>query len=162
MKKVFLGLGSNMGDREALLLQALKMIESELGAISSVSSLYESEALGFEGDKFLNIVVCTESSLSPSGLIGRILMIESKLGRIRCESRYTSRTIDVDILFIDNEVINNDSLTIPHPRLHLRRFVLEPLNEIAPKLVHPVIGKDINQLLEECSDTSMVNIFKSL
>jgi 2-amino-4-hydroxy-6-hydroxymethyldihydropteridine diphosphokinase len=86
-------------------------------------------------------------------------MIESKLGRIRCETRYSSRTIDIDILFYNNEIIENDSLSIPHPRLHLRKFVLIPINELATGLVHPVLGKSIKELLDECPDTSKVTLF---
>lgn len=156
MKKIYLGLGSNMGDREQMLRQALAMIGNEIGTITACSSLYRTKAVGFEGDDFLNMVASVASAVSPSGLIGRLLMIESKLGRIRCEGRYSSRTIDIDVLFIDDQVINSESLIVPHPRLHERRFVLEPLNEIAPELVHPLLGKTAGALLKDCTDESPV------
>jgi 2-amino-4-hydroxy-6-hydroxymethyldihydropteridine diphosphokinase len=160
MKKVYLGLGSNLGERLELLKKAIGMTGESAGNIVAVSSVYETEPVGLDsGGNFLNMVVCIGTDLSPSGLLGRILMIESKLGRIRCETRYSSRTIDIDILFYNNEIIETDSLSIPHPRLHLRKFVLVPINELAPGLVHPVFGKSIKELLDECPDTSKVTHF---
>ncbi|MGD0582234.1 MAG: 2-amino-4-hydroxy-6-hydroxymethyldihydropteridine diphosphokinase [Bacteroidales bacterium] len=160
MKIAYLGLGSNLGDRIGFLKEATRMIGESAGKIIAVSSVYETEPVEVEkGGDFLNMVVCVGTDLSPSGLLGRILMIESKLGRIRCETRYSSRTIDIDILFYNNEIIENDSLSIPHPRLHLRKFVLIPINELATGLVHPVLGKSIKELLDECPDTSKVTLF---
>ena len=156
MKKVYLGLGSNMGERDNLLKEALAMIGESVGHLTDVSSLYETEPVGFDGDDFLNMAVCIETGLSPSGLIGRVLMIESQLGRIRCEKGFLPRPIDIDVLLIDNEIIDSEPLIVPHPRMHQRRFVLEPLNEIAPDMIHPVIGKTINEILLECSDKSRV------
>jgi 2-amino-4-hydroxy-6-hydroxymethyldihydropteridine diphosphokinase len=161
MKKVYLGLGSNLGERIELLKEAIRMIGETAGKVTAISSLYETEPVGLEkGGDFLNIVLCLETNLSPSGLLGRILMIESKLGRVRCETRYTSRTIDIDILLYNNEIIEKEALSIPHPRLHQRKFVLIPLNELAPDLVHPVFGKTIKELLESCRDSSKVTLFK--
>jgi len=160
MKKVILGFGSNMGDRENSLRQALVMTGKEIGNVIAVSPVYETEAVGFDGGLFLNMVAIAESSLSSSGLIGRILMIESKLGRVRCEDRFSSRTIDIDILFIDDEVIDNESLVVPHPRLHQRRFVLEPLNEIATGFIHPLFRETIGEILKKCPDSSIVKRYK--
>ncbi|HVN56756.1 MAG TPA: 2-amino-4-hydroxy-6-hydroxymethyldihydropteridine diphosphokinase [Bacteroidales bacterium] len=160
MKKVILGFGSNMGDRENSLRQALVMTGKEIGNVIAVSPVYETEAVGFDGGLFLNMVAIAESSLSSSGLIGRILMIESKLGRVRCEDRFSSRTIDIDILFIDDEVIDNESLVVPHPRLHQRRFVLEPLNEIATGFIHPLFRETISEILKKCPDSSIVKRYK--
>jgi 2-amino-4-hydroxy-6-hydroxymethyldihydropteridine diphosphokinase len=159
MKTVFLGLGSNLGDRAKILQDAKKNIEESIGRIKSVSLVYETEPWGFESEsKFLNMVLSVETDLSPSGLLGRILMIESRLGRIRykCGFKFSSRSIDIDILLYNNEVVNETALQIPHPGMHLRRFVLEPLSKIAPELIHPVLKKTILTLLEECKDTGKV------
>ncbi len=157
MKKVFLGLGSNLGDRLENIGTAIMMIGEHAGSVIASSSLYETEPWGFEADnKFINKVICINTDLSPSALLGRLLMIEAKLGRLRCEGKYVSRTIDIDILFYGNEVIDDNVLQIPHPRLHERRFVLTPLNEIAPGLMHPVLKKNVRILSDECSDKSGV------
>jgi 2-amino-4-hydroxy-6-hydroxymethyldihydropteridine diphosphokinase len=163
MKEAFLGLGSNLGNREEILSKAIKMIGESLGKIVSVSSLYETEPWGFKSNlKFLNMVLCIETKYTPSGLIGRILMIESQLGRVRCESQNSSRTIDIDILLFDDDIIEEDTLTIPHPRMHERKFVLVPLCEIAPEVVHPVLKKKVNELLEDCNDTSKVTLLDKI
>lgn len=157
MQKVFLGLGSNLGDRAGNLSEAVKMIVESAGTIISRSSVYETEPWGFESkSQFLNIVVCLDTGLNPSGLLGRILMIESELGRIRTDTGYSSRNIDIDILFYGDDIISGESVRIPHPRLHERRFVLIPLAEIAPALVHPVLNKTIQTLLDECEDKCKV------
>jgi 2-amino-4-hydroxy-6-hydroxymethyldihydropteridine diphosphokinase len=157
MKKVFLCLGSNIGERTENLKEAKKMIAELIGRILTESGLYETEPWGFESENdFLNMVLCVETGLSPSGLMGRILMIESKLGRIRCETRYSSRSMDIDILLYGEEVYADEAINIPHPRLHERRFVLVPLSDIAPGFIHPVIKKSIKTLLEICSDQSRV------
>jgi 2-amino-4-hydroxy-6-hydroxymethyldihydropteridine diphosphokinase len=159
MKKVFIGLGSNLGDRMEYLREAKSMIGELIGPVVTESAVYETEPWGFESDnEFLNMVLCAETDLSPSGLLGRILMIESQLGRIRSEARYSSRNIDIDILLYNSEIINETALIIPHPRMQERRFVLVPLNEIAPELKHPVLKKSIKALLEECKDNSKVEL----
>jgi deoxyguanosine kinase len=157
MKTVFLGFGSNMGDRYENLKEALSMTVKNIGSLISVSPVYQTEPWGFKADTdFLNMVICIETQLTVTGLLGRILMIESGMGRLRNVSRYSSRVIDIDILFYANEIINREGLVIPHPRLHERRFVLQPLSRIAPDLVHPLFKKTITGLLEECQDKSKV------
>jgi 2-amino-4-hydroxy-6-hydroxymethyldihydropteridine diphosphokinase len=162
MKKVFIGLGSDLGNREANLRKAVEGIGKDAGRVTAVSPLYETEPVGFKGGgDFLNMVISVETILSPSDFLEKLMMLESAGGRVRSETRNISRTIDIDILLFDNEVIYERSLTIPHPRMHARRFVLVPLNDLAPGLVHPVFVKTISELLAECKDESRIRLFKS-
>ena len=162
MKKVFLGLGSNLGDRAEYLQETKIRIEESIGSVVSASSVYETEPWGFVSDTdFLNMVLCVETNLSPSGLLGRILMIESLMGRIRNERQFSSRNIDIDILLYNNAIVNEVALKIPHPRMHERRFVLVPLAEISPDLIHPVLKKSIESLLKSCKDYSKVTLLKN-
>jgi 2-amino-4-hydroxy-6-hydroxymethyldihydropteridine diphosphokinase len=157
MKKIFLGIGSNLGDRLEIIDKAKIMIEESIGKIVVCSSVYRTEPWGFESkDEFLNMVLCLETELSASGVLGRILMIESQLGRLRSEKKYSSRNIDIDILFFGNEVVNEDSLKVPHPHLVERKFVLVPLAEIAPAFIHPVLKISMKSLLRTCKDTGEV------
>jgi 2-amino-4-hydroxy-6-hydroxymethyldihydropteridine diphosphokinase len=154
MKRVFLGLGTNLGDREKNLEQALDKIAEVIGIIVSRSSVYEAEPWGFlSSDQFLNMVIGVDTNLKPSGLLGRLLMIESLLGRLRDGKQYSSRIIDIDILLYGRQKVDTISLKIPHPRMQERKFVLVPLCEIAPRTVHPVFGKTMTELLNECKDT---------
>jgi 2-amino-4-hydroxy-6-hydroxymethyldihydropteridine diphosphokinase len=159
MKKVFLGLGTNLGDREANLKTAVGSIIKNIGTVVRISSVYETEPWGFRTeDLFLNMVVETETGLKPSGLLGRILMIEAEMGRLRGGKGYSSRIIDLDILLYGETIMDTKSLVIPHPKFHERRFVLVPLCEIAPVLVHPVLKKSIKTLLKECPDKGKVRL----
>lgn len=154
MKRVYLGLGTNLGDREKNLEQALDKIAEVIGIIVSRSSVYETEPWGFlSSDQFLNMVIGVDTNLKPSGLLGRLLMIESLLGRLRDGKQYSSRIIDIDILLYGRQKVDTISLKIPHPRMQERKFVLVPLCEIAPRTVHPVFGKTMTELLDECKDT---------
>ena len=157
MNKVFLGIGTNLGNKESNLEQAVARIKEYIGRVLKSSAIYETEPWGFQTkDEFLNMVVKVETSLTPSGLLGRILMIESLLGRVREEKQYSSRLIDIDILLFENMIVNEESLKIPHPLLHKRKFVLVPLCEIASEIFHPVLKKSIADLLEICEDQSDV------
>jgi 2-amino-4-hydroxy-6-hydroxymethyldihydropteridine diphosphokinase len=157
MEIVFLGIGTNLGERESNLKVAVAMIANNIGIVVKTSSVYETEPWGFQtNDQFLNMVVMVETKLNPSGVLGAILMIEAHLGRIRTEKQYESRIIDIDILLYSDKVLDEVSLKIPHPELPHRKFVLIPLCEIAPELVHPVINKTIISLLAECKDKSLV------
>jgi 2-amino-4-hydroxy-6-hydroxymethyldihydropteridine diphosphokinase len=160
MKIIFLGIGTNLGNREGNLEQAVERIGNFPGRVLQASSLYETEPWGFQAEeKFLNMVVKIETDLTPDELLVKILHLESILGRVRGAEQYMSRLMDIDILFYDDLVINEDHLKIPHPLLHERKFVLVPLCEIEPGLVHPVKGKTILELLEICEDRSEVKKF---
>ena len=162
MNKVFLGLGTNLGDREANLKMAIESIIENIGPVVSSSSVYETEPWGFRTkDLFLNMVAGVETKLKPSGLLGRMLMIEAKMGRLRSGKEYSSRIIDLELLLYGEEILYSKILAIPHPKLHERRFVLVPLCEIAPDLVHPVLKKSIKQLLSECPDKNNVTRLKN-
>lgn len=157
MKTVYLGIGTNLGEREENLRQAITLIGEHIGDITRVSSVYETEPWGFKSETtFLNLVVIAETELTPSGLLGRILMIEAMMGRLREGTGYKSRVIDIDILFFGSRIFENKALTIPHPKIQDRKFVLIPLAEIAGDLIHPVFKKNIQELLKECKDKSEV------
>jgi 2-amino-4-hydroxy-6-hydroxymethyldihydropteridine diphosphokinase len=159
MNHIFLGIGTNMGNREANLREAVAKIGVSIGEILKVSSIYETEPWGFEAENnFLNMTVEVITEHTPSGVLGGILMIEAQLGRIRTEKQYASRIIDIDILFYDDLVMNEITLKIPHPYLHKRKFVLVPLNEIAHDFFHPVLKKSIGSLLNSCEDLSVVRL----
>jgi 2-amino-4-hydroxy-6-hydroxymethyldihydropteridine diphosphokinase len=157
MKEVFLGIGTNQGERERNLSKALGMIRENIGGISAYSSVYESEPWGFESEeKFLNMVVKVKTSFTPQSLLGKTKWIESVLGRTRKEKQYSSRVIDIDILIYGDQVIDLANLKIPHPRITERRFVLVPLCEIDPELMHPVFKETVSTLLESCTDACKV------
>jgi 2-amino-4-hydroxy-6-hydroxymethyldihydropteridine diphosphokinase len=152
MNKSYLLKGGNMGDRTGKLLEAKKNIATYCGTILMESSLYETAAWGkADQPDFLNQVLYLQTSLSAVALMKEILLIEEKMGRTRTE-KYGSRTIDIDILFYNDEIIREPGLIIPHPEIQNRRFVLVPLQEIAPGLVHPVLLKSISTLLKDCGD----------
>jgi len=139
--------------------QALDYIEERIGKIKQRSSVYESEPWGFETEhRFLNAVVVVETALSPEAVLREAHAIEDIMGRTRNGNGYTSRTMDIDILFFNDDVINTPTLTVPHPRLHERRFVLLPLAEIMPDKVHPVLGKSIKDLLTTPLDAPSLSI----
>ena len=158
--KVIAGLGSNLGDRFAALRRAMEMINGEAGEIIATSSVWETEPWGFDADdQFLNMVIVLKTSLEPKGLIQRFRSIEGRMGRKKSGGgKYESRIIDLDILFWDDRVISIPGLEVPHPKLHSRRFVLEPLMEVAPETVHPVTGLTVAEMLQFCEDNSDVRL----
>lgn len=157
----YIALGSNKGDKFKNLQQAIDALHIHVGNIKAISKVYETPAFGFEGDDFFNCCLALESYQEPEAVMHSLLDIESKLGRTRANSNtYESRTVDLDILLIDNLIIESENLTIPHPEMHKRRFVLMPLNDIASKIVHPKFKKSISELLEICEDDSFLSHIK--
>ncbi|MCC6712955.1 MAG: 2-amino-4-hydroxy-6-hydroxymethyldihydropteridine diphosphokinase [Candidatus Dadabacteria bacterium] len=139
-------MGSNLGDRTANCMLAVSML-SAFARVTAVSSVYETEPVGPKDQPdFINCAACIETDIPPEGLLAELRSIEDALGRVR-SGRWRERSIDLDIVFYDGLIMNTDALTIPHPRAHLRRFVLEPLAEISPGLVHPVLGVTVSGLL---------------
>jgi 2-amino-4-hydroxy-6-hydroxymethyldihydropteridine diphosphokinase len=154
---IYLLLGSNLGDRTAILQHAREMVAEKAGTILAESSIYETEPWGLtDQPAFLNQVIEIESALKPEDLLNILLQIEQELGRIR-KIRWGARLIDIDMLYYANLIHDNSTLTLPHPRLHERRFTLIPLSEIAPEFIDPKQKKTITQLLDECPDHSTVS-----
>jgi len=159
----YLLLGSNLGNREDILVAAIKEIGVSVGIVQKESSIYESEPWGFESENgFLNQVIKISTELKPNELLDATQNIEKKLGRIRKQTQnYSSRTIDIDILYYNNEVIDMPHLSVPHQLIHKRMFTLLPLVEIASDLFDPLRKKKVSQLLSECDDTSMVKKYEA-
>lgn len=147
---LYIGIGSNLGNRERNIAVALEKIENSIGKIGAQSKIYETEPWGFESDnKFLNMAIEVTTTHSPETVLTTLQEIEIELGRDRKSSggQYSSRPIDLDILLFDNLIIDTPTLKIPHPLLAQRLFVLKPLNDICPTLIHPILHKSIGELL---------------
>ncbi|BEG99943.1 2-amino-4-hydroxy-6-hydroxymethyldihydropteridine diphosphokinase [Bacteroides sedimenti] len=154
MTKVYLGLGSNLGNKESNLHLSIEKIKERIGKVISLSAFYASEPWGFESDNsFLNAAVCVETVLSPLVLLEEIQKIEKEMGRTKKSlgGVYNDRLIDIDILFYGNLIIRSEKLSVPHPLIKERSFVIIPLNEIAPELIEPETGKTIRTLCNEIS-----------
>jgi 2-amino-4-hydroxy-6-hydroxymethyldihydropteridine diphosphokinase len=161
LKDVYLLTGSNIEPRMHFLQMAKNAIEEQLGAIVNESSVYESEAWGFNAEiAFLNQVLLIRTNLGAADILKRVLDIEKSMGRSRGNNGYTSRTIDIDMLYYGDEVIENDQLIVPHPRIASRNFTLLPLNEIAGSFIHPVLKLTNKELLKRTRDTGKVWLFE--
>ena len=157
MNKLFLITGGNIGDRKKNLETAASLIKERVGKITKLSKIYETEAWGIKNQRvFYNQVLVVESKFSAREVLTTILKIEEEMGRKRTVKN-AARIIDIDILFFNDDIVNEQNLVIPHPEIGNRRFVLSPLNEIAPQMVHPVLKKTIQQLLSESKDQLNVN-----
>ncbi len=154
----YLGLGSNIGDRQANIIKAIKRLNEVPGiVIDRKSSLYETEPIGYKDQGwFINAVIGINTTLSPHGLLDVCLLIEDEMGRIR-RTEKGPREIDIDVLLYGNLIVDDAGLKIPHPAMHVRRFVLVPLFEIAPDLVHPLLKKSVEELLTDVGDTARVD-----
>ncbi|NCU03180.1 MAG: 2-amino-4-hydroxy-6-hydroxymethyldihydropteridine diphosphokinase [Chitinophagaceae bacterium] len=152
LHKVYILSGSNQGQRKQFLKKAVMLVHERCGSISKESSVYETAAWGQTSQAaFLNKVIVLQTALSPDDLMKTLLQIEQELGRVRTE-KYGPRTIDLDILFYDDLIYHSAVVTLPHPSIQDRRFVLIPLTELSPRKIHPVYKKTINTLLKECAD----------
>ncbi len=158
--KVYIALGSNKGDRIKHLQDAVDLIFKRIGYVQIISRIYNSQASGFAGDDFLNCCAIVQTTLSAEDTMKSLLDIETELGRIRSQTgAYQSRTIDLDILFFDDLVIDTKLLRVPHLKLRERKFALQPLNDIASAIKHPTLKKSVSELLESCEDPGQIEPF---
>ena len=151
-------IGTNLGDKQQNLHNAVKLIEERIGRIVSLSAFYETVPWGFTSEHtFLNAALCVRSPLSPFQVLPLTQAIERDLGRTHKSTNgsYSDRLIDIDILLCDNVIINTSTLQIPHPLMHMRSFVLQPLAEIAPDMIHPSLGKSIKELLDTIKSSNI-------
>lgn len=155
---VFLSLGSNLENRQENIKTAIKKLK-KLGAITAISSIYETEPVGYKNqNNFLNLALKLETGLLPAELLKETQKIENEMGRIR-KIKDGPRNIDIDIIFYNNKIINTEKLTIPHPKMHQRKFVLLPMKEIAGKTIHPIENKIISELLNKINDNHKIEIW---
>jgi 2-amino-4-hydroxy-6-hydroxymethyldihydropteridine diphosphokinase len=161
--KVLLSLGSNQGDRRACLLEAIERIDAEIAPLFALSSIYETTSWAYDDHDYLNMTLCILSSLDSTDLMNQLLALEKDMGRIRTEGEgYRARPIDIDILLVEDVICDTELLTVPHPRMHQRRFVLEPLVEIAPDWIHEKMERSISELLEQCDDNTAVKFYEKI
>ncbi len=168
MPLVYLSLGSNKENRFKYIKAAIDAGHKRLGSVTRVSDIYETESWSYNDNDYLNCVIKINTELSPINLLKESQNIEKSLGRTtktiikEGKAEYLARPIDIDILFYDNEIVNTQDLVIPHPQLHLRNFVLEPMLQIAPDYIHPIFKEKIESLYIRCKDESRVKFFKKV
>jgi 2-amino-4-hydroxy-6-hydroxymethyldihydropteridine diphosphokinase len=156
-EEIYISAGSNAGNRESMLKEAIGKLADVAGSVKTLSGIYETAPWGnMEQPLFLNQVLRLSSRLDPRDLMSTLLLIEQALGRERTGTRWNSRTIDLDILFVGSLILDTPALHLPHPQISNRRFILIPMAEIAPSFVHPVLNRTIAELLQECPDTLSV------
>jgi 2-amino-4-hydroxy-6-hydroxymethyldihydropteridine diphosphokinase len=162
MSTAYLCAGSNIGDRVGYLQQANMLLKDTEGiTVTDISSIYETEPVGFKDQEwFANAVLKIETTLTPQELLRECMRIEKQLGRNRNEEeRWGPRTLDLDILFYDNEIIMEESLQIPHPRMHQRAYALVPMLELDPDFIHPIIKKSVMKIHDELEDPEEVYLY---
>lgn len=156
MALAYLGIGTNVGHREQNIANCILLIKERIGDVKSVSSIYETEPWGVEGqDNYYNIVLEVETYLQPLSLLQSVQQVENDLGRIRIE-KWGSRIIDVDILFYEDYIFSMDNLIVPHPYVTKRNFVLQPLSEIKPNLIHPKLRLALQSVRDLCKDKNWI------
>lgn len=159
LTKAYILLGGNLGNILYNFNESIIKINEKAGVVVQKSDTFKSEPWGFDTENdFINQVIMIKTKLSAIHLLNTMKEIEITLGRKRGKNQFSSRNIDLDLLFYGNQIIETDELTIPHPRLHLRRFTLVPLKQIAPDLLHPVLNKTVDQLLKDCKDKGKVSL----
>ncbi len=167
-ERIYLSLGTNLGDRLENLRTAVSLIDQRLSRPMVLSSVYESEGWGYESPHpFYNLCTGLEVSLEPLELLDQLQLIESDMGREKPETKkesdaYSDRLIDIDLIFMGSRVLRLPQLRVPHPSMEERRFVLKPLTEIAPAFIHPVSGYTVSELLARCSDPGRVRATATL
>jgi 2-amino-4-hydroxy-6-hydroxymethyldihydropteridine diphosphokinase len=152
MSEVSILLGGNQGDKHKIFSETIKLIREKIGQIIIISSVYETEPWGFVSDLFWNQALIAETVLSPDEVLTTAFEIENLMGRKRLSDNYEARPIDIDLMFYDNLEIISPRLTLPHPMMAQRRFMLVPLAEIAPEKIHPITGLTISEMLRICPD----------
>lgn len=158
---LYLGIGGNLGNRLENIGKAIKLISEKIAAPQSVSPIYLSEPWGFNHAKyFTNAILKIDTDLTPTKLLKIILNIESELKRVRSQSGYEGRTMDIDIIYYGDKKINCDNLVVPHPKSKDRLFVLLPLKDIDPNFIDPITGKTIDNMLSECRDKGRIRKLK--
>ena len=161
MNRAVLLLGSNLGNASENLEKAIRLILERIGSLEEISSVYETKPWGFKHENnFLNQVLVIKTKENPLNLLRLILEIEKELGRVRAGDVYKARTLDIDILYYNDVVLDHAHLKIPHPLLHIRKFTMVPLVEVLPDYIHPVLNKTNKELLEDCKDDSEVKLLK--
>ena len=152
MAEVFILLGGNVGDKRKIFTETREMINDRIGKLTKSSSIYATEPWGFDSDLFWNQALLVETRLLPLEILDIAQSIETAMGRVKTSKYYEPRTMDIDLLFYDDLLFDTPRLTLPHPKIEERRFVLVPLNEIEPDKRHPVTGLTISELLISCND----------
>lgn len=161
MAVVYISIGSNMGDRQAYLQQGIDAVARSIGDVVGISAVVETPAIGFEGNPFLNACFVLETTRSPDVAMQELLAIEKAHGRVRSTSEgYINRTLDLDMLFYDDLILDTPQLKLPHPALEKRRFVLQPLSEIAANKAHPRLKKTVQELLTVCPDNTAISAYE--